>query len=303
MQEGTVARHPSAEATRSVSNSSAIHRPTLRRRTAIGVAMLLTLALTVGPLDDGAAAAPDGYQRFIVECSFSHSSATDPIVSPNAEASHQHEFFGSALTDRRPAYARMVRNRDTTCEHLGDTAAYWAPALRHRETGELVHATGLRAYYYSTEAMDDDPVVPFPRGFSFVTDHGSWMCKNTERLAAAPDCTGRLGSSADGVGLVFTFEAVCWDGTNAGRKANAPWHLFVTEQVDGDCPATHPVQLPWISEQIRYDVVDASDYEIVSMPARGLHADFWNTWQQGDLKDLVERCLQPGRRDCHVVTS
>jgi Domain of unknown function (DUF1996) len=274
--------------------------PSDRRRLAIAAVVMMTLAVAIGPADDGADAAQDGYQRFIVECSFSHSTASDPIVTPNARASHRHEFFGSRITDRRPGYARMVRSRATTCAHRGDTAAYWAPALRHRVTGEIVHATELRAYYYSTEVMDDDPVVPFPRGFSFVTDHGAWMCRNTERLAEAPDCTDRLGSTAEGVGLVFTFEAVCWDGTNAGRKANAPWHLFVTEQVDGECPPGH-VQLPWISEQIRYDVVDATEYEVVSMPARGLHADFWNTWQQGRLAELVDRCLQPGSRDCHEV--
>jgi hypothetical protein len=278
-----------------------VRHPSIRRRPAIAAAVALTLGLTIAPAGEGLQAAPDGYQRFIVECSFSHSSASDPIVAPNAEASHLHEFFGSRITGRRPGYAKMVINRATTCDHPGDTAAYWAPALRHRVTGEIVHATELRAYYYSTEAMDDDPVVPFPRGFSFVTDHGAWMCRNTERLAEAPDCTDRLGSTADGVGLVFTFEAVCWDGTDAGRKANAPWHLFVTEQVGDGCPASHPTQLPWVSEQIRYDVVDASDYEVVSMPARGLHADFWNTWQQGELAELVERCLQPGSRDCHEV--
>ena len=52
-----------------------------RRRWAVATAVVLTLALTIGPADVGADAAPDGYQRFIVECSFSHSAADDPIVS------------------------------------------------------------------------------------------------------------------------------------------------------------------------------------------------------------------------------
>lgn len=273
---------------------------TKTRRLVLLHALALTMLATGSvPLGSASAQAGDGYQRFIVECGFSHAAPDDPIVVPlQPGATHMHDFLGNRRTDHRPGYLRMKRG-NTKCATRADTSAYWVPALRHRSTGQLVHATELRAYYYSTELMDDDPVVAFPRGYSAISDEAAWMCRNTERLAEPPDCTGRL-TQADGVGLVIVFDQVCWSGVNVGPDADAPWSQHVTGLQNGECLAGHR-QLPWLSLQVRYGLVDASNYEIVSAPSRGPHADFWNTWQQGSLADLVTRCLQPGSTDCREV--
>ncbi len=157
---------------------------TKTRRLVLLHALALTMLATGSvPLGSASAQAGDGYQRFIVECGFSHAAADDPIVVPmQPGATHVHDFLGNRRTDHRPGYLRMKRG-DTMCATGADTSAYWVPALRHRSTGELVHATELRAYYYSTESMDDDPVVAFPRGYSAISDEAAWMCRNTERLA------------------------------------------------------------------------------------------------------------------------
>jgi hypothetical protein len=247
-------------------------------------------------------AGADGYQRFIVVCPFSHAAQNDPIVAPNQAggAAHMHGFFGAAITNEDPSYARMNQNTATTCELSGDTAAYWVPALRHKTTGALVHATELRAYYYSTAAMDDDPVVPFPRGFSFITPEFRWGCGNVQSLPSPPDCTG----TGKPLILTMTFEEVCWNGQIPGRDANfgPQWATKVTHLVNGECPASFPTQIPWLSEQIEFPVVNGTLYEIASAPAQAEHADFWNTWKQGVLIDLVEECLQPESIDCKEVS-
>lgn len=266
----------------------------MRDRTVAGLlaCVLLVWALPVR--------ADDGYQRFIIECTRSHAAPDDPIVHPRQPgASHTHDFFGNSRTDARPGYRRMLRG-GTTCAHADDLSAVWVPAIRDRETGEVVHADEVRVYYYSTAAMDDDRVVAFPRGFATVSDRGSWMCRNTERLADPPDCSGRLTSAA-GVGIVVVFDEVCWDGVAVGPDADAAWAPHVSPMSSGDCPAGR--QLPWLSVQARYPVVDASGFEVVSAPGRGPHADFWNTWRQRSLRTLVRSCLQPGQADCGTVST
>ena len=246
------------------------------------------------------AQAGDGYQRFIVRCELSHTAPDDPIVHPRQPgASHPHDFFGNSATDARPGYRRMLRGA-TTCAHADDLSAVWVPAIRERTTGRVVHANDVRVYYYSTSAMDDDPVVAFPRGYAAVSDRGSWMCRNTERLAEPPDCTGRL-TSATGVGIVVVFDEVCWNGIAVGPDADADWSPHVGPMSMGECPGA--LQLPWLSVQARYPVVDASGFEVVSAPGRGPHADFWNTWRQPALRTLVRSCLQPGQPDCATVST
>lgn len=265
-----------------------------RRRRFLAMSLVLTILTPTTR-----AHAADGYQRFIVWCDLSHSAPNDPIVFPRqAGASHEHDFFGNSLTNQRPGYDRMLGG-STSCAHTDDLSAVWIPVIRDRTTGAIVHAEEVRVYYYSTASMDDDPVVPFPRGFAVVSDRGAWMCRNTERLEEPPDCTGRL-TSASGVGIVVVFDEVCWDGITVGPNADADWSGHVATMSSEECPDGR--QLPWLSVQARYPVVDASGFEVVSEPGRGIHADFWNTWRQRALRALVQRCLQPGQRDCATVT-
>jgi uncharacterized protein DUF1996 len=259
---------------------------------------ILLAAMFVVGVTPGVSSA-SGYQRFIVVCDLSHAAPDDPIVAPGVErGSHLHEFFGNDLTDEHPGYRRM-RTGTTSCAHPGDTGAYWVPALRNTVTGAIVHATSARIYYYATAAMDDEPVVAFPKGYAAISEQASWMCRNTERLSSPPDCTGRL-TQASGVGIVVVFDQVCWDQVSPGRRADLDWDSHVEPLASGGC-APGRVQLPWVSMQVRYDVVDASDYEVVSEPMRGPHGDLWNTWRQSDLRALVARCLQPTSIDCGEV--
>jgi hypothetical protein len=64
------------------------------------------------------------------------------------------------------------------------------------------------------------------------------------------------------------------------------------------CPADHPVQLPAIKVNIRYGVSNCiaagcslSSDMMGDLPGSTFHADFWNTWDQSVLEQLVQAQL------------
>ena len=59
-------------------------------------AALGTLALVGGP----AGAAGDQKHLFRGDCEYSHSNTGDPIVLPDSNTAHMHEFFGNDTTDQ-----------------------------------------------------------------------------------------------------------------------------------------------------------------------------------------------------------
>jgi hypothetical protein len=266
----------------------------------IGIA-LIAASLALAGAAVLAVAQQSTYQRFFVHCAISHQSQNDPIVNPGQAggAAHLHEFFGSTITNHDPSYQRMIANDSTTCGHSGDIAAYWVPAIRHIGTGELAHATTVRAYYAASfNGPQQNEITPYPRGFSLVSDDFHWFCGNTQRLPSPPDCTG----TGKTLGLGIDFLNVCWDGSIPGRNAGANWAATVTPLgSDGECEEGER-QLPKLRLEVRFAVVDGTQYEIATEPGRVAHGDFWNTWKQGVLIDLVEECLQPESPDCKVVS-
>ena len=88
-------------------------------------------------------------------------------------------------------------------------------------------------------------------------------------------------------------------GAHAGRR-RVP--------VQGSCPAGFPRAIPKLSERVHYGIMDPTSpdgslaFTLSSGPAYTLHADFWNTWQQERLDQLVEDCLV-ARVHCGSVDS
>jgi hypothetical protein len=65
------------------------------------------------------------------------------------------------------------------------------------------------------------------------------------------------------------------------------------------CPSTHPVQLPHVKFNVRFDVTNcisagcrlSSDAAAGCVTGCSLHADFWNTWNQSALVNMVNTKL------------
>lgn len=274
------------------------------------VATLLVSTALLGPVS--AQAAPGDYGEFSTACEFSHASSDDPIVHPGHEgAAHRHHFFGNTSTNA-DSTTQSLRNAETNCDRTNDTAAYWVPALYDR--GVELEYEAVHVYYRNINVRDDSVIVAFPAGLRMVAgtdahpDSPDGQRRVAEwRCADAP--TGQAGTvdipaTCHGGKLigVVTFPS-CWDGVNLTTDDQShmlyPWQ---NSENPRQCPASHPVTLPELTEHFRYDPIstDLTGITLSSGPPSTLHADFWNAWKQKSLERLVDKCLIGGI-DCGTV--
>jgi hypothetical protein len=57
------------------------------------------------------------------------------------------------------------------------------------------------------------------------------------------------------------------------------------------CPANNPVPVPAIELIYRYPTLGGSDFSLASGGQFSAHADFFNAWNPGQLRKLVNGCL------------
>jgi hypothetical protein len=61
---------------------------------------------------------------------------------------------------------------------------------------------------------------------------------------------------------------------------------------NGVCPSDHPVPVPEVVMELTYHGVrGGSGITLSSGSYYTMHSDYWNTWRQSALADLVQRCL------------
>jgi hypothetical protein len=201
--------------------------------------------------------------RFQVRCFSSHVAQVDPIVSPGGVSHHEHEFFGNRSTDANSTYASMIAST-TNCSTKADTAAYWTPTVYKGD--RLIKAKSLLIYYRG-DRDGDEITHAFPIDLRIVSDDF------------------HFGAAGAADKLRVTFPG-CWDGVHL----DSPDHRSHMAFGGADCPASHPVRVPAITEVFRYDEA-VTGGRLSSGDFSTGHADFWNTWQQGELVALVGRCL------------
>ncbi|HEV3475693.1 MAG TPA: DUF1996 domain-containing protein [Actinomycetota bacterium] len=264
-------------------------------------AVPLILALVFGLWPAPASAAPRG--SFNVDCVYSHTLPDDPIVAPGLPGgSHLHDFFGSTTTNATSTYDSM-RASSTTCGLLEDTAGYWNPTAYLN--GVQQSPIRVAAYYFGFANAN---VKSYPAGLQMLAGNKDatsgavnpkvlWGCgKDGTPLRSHPyDCTpygARVTARID-------FPS-CWTGRGLGPTT-------MTYPTNGKCSKTFPHRLPQLSYRVRWRIADpcvgaipctpddAPDANIKLTLSSGayytMHADFWNTWNQAKLDQLVSTCL------------
>ena len=258
------------------------------------VPFLLVLGLSVPP----AQAAQTG--QFVLRCAYSHSLADDPIVFPGQPgASHLHDFFGNTGVNASSTFETMLAG-ETTCRVPSDTAGYWAPAAFM--DGVQVQPGVMRIYYLGPATGRPETI---PAGLQMVggnkdalspaeNPHVSWSCGQTKNVSTPHrdtpyDCTPwDRYAFVDGIVASIDFPS-CWNGTGLRPED-------VTYPMGGECPSGFGHVIPKLSERVHYGVMNplldgTLAFELSSGPWYTLHADFWNTWQQERLDQLVADCL------------
>jgi Domain of unknown function (DUF1996) len=249
---------------------------------------------------------------WLLKCDYSHSLPDDPILFPGQPgASHSHDFLANSTTNAASSYGSMTVGATTCSATSGDTAGYWAPSLYKHGVKIDPAGTNVREqFYYRKDNLKAGAVIqPFPADFRVIAGHSRatseaenpslgrelyWGCSDnseTGKPKAPINC-------ATGIITVHVGFPNCWDGVST----DSPDHQsHVVYPSSGVCPADHPVPLPRLIVRLEYPVgPDSSGITLSSGPYYTIHSDFWNTWDQTKLVDLVERCLNTNT-DCGTL--
>ena len=267
----------------------------MKHRILVLVPVVALLGLFVPP----AQAAQSG--QFVLRCGYTHSLPDDPIVFPNQPgASHLHDFYGNTGVNAFSTLTTMLAG-ETTCRVPSDTAGYWAPA--GFLNGVRVKPGVMRIYYLAGATGTPGTI---PAGLQMIggnkeaqspgeNPHVSWSCGQTTSVSTPHmdmpyDCRPWAQYPfVDGIVASIDFPS-CWNGTGLRPED-------ITYPEGGACPSGFGNVIPKLSERVHYGVMNPLGldgtlaFQLSSGPAYSMHADFWNTWEQERLDQLVEDCL------------
>lgn len=260
----------------------------------------------------------DGFGAFRTTCTLAKYAFDDPIANPRQPgAAHLHAFFGfvgvNAFTD-----STTVKSGNSTCRGGAlNRSSYWTPAWLSADNQVVPMKDGV-FYYKNSYGEDVTKTQPMPFGLQIIAGNKlaiapqfspdgllqitQWDClssgAHTANHATIPICNG-----GDTLRLTVYFPS-CWDNkrlTSADQSHMAyPDHRVKPSA----CPATHPVQLPEISEHFDAEVpkgTTTAGWRISSdtdptKPGISAHADWLLGWKPEIMKAFVANCINK-RRD------
>lgn len=263
----------------------------------------------------------DGVAQFRIHCDFSHMNFDDPLVHPGEpDASHLHAFFGNTDVDAMSTAESIATSGNSTCN--GGTvnrSGYWVPAMIDTATGAPVPPSRSTFYYKSGYGgIDPADVRSLPEGLRIIAgdarattagenEGASWNClaEGEQWRGGDPTASGTIPTDCEtGDHLVkrVSFPA-CWDG----RNLDAADHRSHMAYARNGCPDSHPVALPTITFNIRYEVTDAAavaNWRLASdtvdgEPGASLHGDWWNGWDPEVFERVIDTCYRPAI-DCVI---
>jgi hypothetical protein len=262
----------------------------------------------------------DGRGAFRIVCDFSHMNYDDPIVYPGQPGrAHLHAYFGNTDVDASTTAESLATTGSSTCRGgIANRSSYWVPAMIDTTTGRPVAPTSNMTYYKTgynpgitnadIQAVpqglrmisgDQTATEPFLGAPEFSPQRGSvkYHCQPSGRSGGSiPDCAGE-----DFMVMVVAFPQ-CWDGVNLDSPDHRS-HMAWPDNRDG-CPDTHPVVLPQITMNVRYDIPAgaststwrlSSDMYPADQPGGySIHADFFAGWEDSVQPQWLTKCVHSG---------
>jgi hypothetical protein len=291
-------------------------RRTVLLSTSIGIAVLLAcvvaLLAALASSPTASAVSREKGASFAVRCDFSHRASVDPIVYPyppgnppdNQNDSHSHDFLGNKSTQYNSTYDGTEKGSvsmigaPTTCSRPKDTAGYWIPTVSWN--GQEL--TSNRAvFYYRAGGKDYRTVQPSDPDLKIITGRARWYCGSDDEKTGSPDPPTQCASDVLGLRLVFP-DCVAKD-SSGGQQLDSDDHRshMVRSKLQGDgtrlCPDTHPIPVPTLTINANFPIPPTPGQVTLSSDHQGdppgstMHSDFWNTWDQTELEQLVVDCI------------
>jgi len=181
---------------------------------------------------------------------------------------------------------------------------------------EMDRLNFLQVYYKSGyDGVLPETIQNFPRGLRMIA--GTAMSTGPQPGVVSYSCTGAGGpeingrtsfpNCAPGQTFVMTVDfPQCWDGVNLDSPDHKSHMAYGAGWPDRGCPATHPVPLPKVTQNVRYRVPPSgmSTWRLVSDMYSGPagfsgHADWMNGWDAAVFQRVLDNCYR-GRFDCRM---
>jgi Ca2+-binding RTX toxin-like protein len=282
----------------------------------------------IGRADDTLAAG-DQTHLFRGSCWYSQSSTVDPIVQPDEESNHMHEFFGNDSTIQTSTVESLQKDSPylqsnpskLQCSRETNKSAYWVPRITWNSKEVIPIRSGV--YYATRTGLPPEKTTTTPFGFKQIAKGpasvaaeqapaGSeaklyWHCykplsahqsiaSGTPEPPTSCPVDTKFGVPTLGVTVLFP---QCWDGqgfdTNAGANMR---HAIKDSSGTLACPSGFPQHIPQLAMFIDYNLPSTNGPLKVlghgGMPEDPdhFHADYFNSEK---LDTLVQKCIKEGQ--------
>jgi hypothetical protein len=266
---------------------------------------LLVPAIVLGALFALPGSSQASSPGWLLKCSLAKSLPDDPIVHPGMPGmSHLHDFFGNSSVNATSTYQSM-RAGASTCP-AGDAAGYWVPAVFRNGAKVAPAGRGVREqlYYRANNLAPGTHIEPFPPDLRMVAGNAHAMSTSENPKLGKEIYWGCSDNSVGGkqtsppascpTGIISLHVGFpnCWDGQLT--HVDDTTHLRYPS--GGTCPSGFPHALPRLILRSEYPVgTTTGTITLASGPVFTAHGDFWNTWDQAKLQQLVNTCLNAAR--------
>jgi hypothetical protein len=276
-------------------------RKTILLPASVGIALLLACAVAIlaaiASSPTATAASFEHGASFAVRCNFSHREQVDPIRVPGGPSGHMHDFFGNTTTNadstdktRTAPPPTDPPTAHTTCSRPEDTAGYWIPTVSWKDsTGKLTTLTSNRGvFYYRAGLKNYRTVQPFAPDLRDINDQRiTWFCGIHDNGVGSATPPTRCSGGVLSLKIVFP-DCVAKDPTTGGQMLDSPdheSHMVRSKLQNGArvCPSAYPIPVPTLTVNISFPMPTTSGTVVLSSgDASSIHADLWNTWNQGE---------------------
>ena len=228
---------------------------------------------------------------FRIRCDYSHMLNDDPIVKPNQPgASHLHTFFGNSGANASSTNESLMKTGTSTCDGgVMNRSAYWVPTVIDTRSATPIAPSGGNFYYKTGDATN---IKMPPIGLRMIAGDMKassiqpdnklvWWCgdKNDNNVSGnlgyIPACA--VGNHLMAIVRFPNF----WDGVNLDSATHKSHVSYIHD-------SAHPVMIPDITFNIRYDINPgddttkwrlSSDMYSTSIPGGySLHGDYMFGW-------------------------
>jgi hypothetical protein len=239
------------------------------------------------------------------------------------------ETISAPETTSTPPGTTCRRAGDTSAYWIPTVSWNEEPLTELTPEEELTASKGV--FYYRTNDKADDSILPYRADLRIITPRlnreglrVTWRCvggsipgEGEYSQTPPTQCsTGQLGvrvifpdcvAPVEGASTPYTEEEMAryWDEaqgapdeTTVETTGKHRTHMVFASNPPGSttatCPSTHPIPVPSLRVILTFPIPTTSGEVALSTEDPSytrMHSDFWNTWQQEDLRFLVTECI------------